>query len=142
MSTLVKPSLFPELDAVERRFRRLFETTPLMAFVPGTVPAVDIYETPKEFVVELEVPGYTEDELSIEVSDHTLTVTGTREETKAGTDKTYRLQERLERTFKREFRLPQEADGEHVTAHFEHGVLEVHTPKLATKTPHKVSISA
>jgi HSP20 family molecular chaperone IbpA len=86
------------------------------------------------------VPGYTEEQLGVEVSDHTLVVTGTRE-AKEETRKTYRLQERLEHTFKREFRLPPEADREHVTAHFEQGILELHAPKLATTRPHKVEIS-
>jgi HSP20 family protein len=140
MATLVKQSPFPELESMERRLRRLFEGAPLTSFVPTMLPAADVYETPKEFVVELEVPGYTEKQLEIEVSDHTLTVTGRGEESKEA-GKTYRLQERLERTFKREFRLPPETDGEHVTAQFEQGVLEVHAPKLATSKPHKVEIS-
>jgi HSP20 family protein len=141
MTTLVKPSLFPEVESMERRFRRLFEGTPLTAFVPVFLPAADIYETSEEYVVELEVPGFVEEQLSVEVSDHTIVVTGTREEAKEETEKAYRLQERLERTFKREFRLPSEADREHVSAHFEQGILEVHAPKLATTKPHKVEIS-
>jgi HSP20 family protein len=141
MTTLVKQSLFPEFESLDRRFRRMFEGTPLTAFVPNVLPAADIYETPMEFVVELEVPGYTEQELGIEVSDHTLTITGTRAETKQEAEKTYRLQERLERTFKREFRLPPGTEGERVTAQFEHGVLEVHAPKLATVKPRKVPIA-
>jgi HSP20 family protein len=141
MTTLVKPSLFPEVESMERRFRRLFEGTPLTAFVPVFLPAADIYETPEEYVVELEVPGFVEDQLHVEVSDHTIVVTGTREEGKEETEKAYRLQERLERTFRREFRLPLETDREHVSAHFEQGILEVHAPKLATTKPHKVVIS-
>jgi len=141
MTILVKQSLVPEFESMERRFRRIFEGTPLTAFVPNLLPAADIYETPREYVVELEVPGYTEQELGIEVSDHMLTITGTRAETKQEAEKTYRLQERLERTFKREFRLPPGTEGERVTAQFEHGVLEVHAPKLATVKSHKVSIA-
>ena len=141
MTTLVKPSLFPEVESMERRFRRLFEGTPLTAFVPVFLPAADIYETSEEYVVELEVPGFMEEQLNVEVSDHTIVVTGTREESTEETEKAYRLQERLERTFKREFRLPFEADRERVSAHFEQGILEIHAPKLATTKPHKVEIS-
>ena len=75
MTTLVKQSLFPEIESMERRFRRILEGTPLTAFVPVFLPAADIYETPEEYVVELEVPGYTEEKLAVEVSDHTLVVT-------------------------------------------------------------------
>jgi HSP20 family protein len=141
MATLMTQSLFPEVETMQRRLRHLFETTPLTAFVPTVLPAADVYETPREYVVELEVPGYKEKELAIEVSDHTLTVTGTRADTPKETEKAYRLQERLERTFKREFRLPAETDGEHVTAHFEQGVLEVHAPKLAPAKTHTVAIT-
>ena len=109
-------------------------------FVPTVLPAADVYETPREYVVELEVPGYKHKELAIEVSDHTLTVSGTRNEKTKETEKAYRLQERLERTFKREFRLPQEVDREHVTAQSEQGVLEVHAPKLAPAKTHTVEI--
>lgn len=89
MATLVKPPLFPEVESMERRLRRMFEATPLTAFTPTATPAVDIYETPKEYVVELEVPGYTREQLGIAISDHTLTITGTRAEAKEETEKTY-----------------------------------------------------
>lgn len=141
MATLMKQSLFPEVEAMERRLRRMFESTPLTTFVPAVLPAADVYETPREYVVELEVPGYQQKELAIEISDHTLTVTGTRADTTKETEKAYRLQERLERTFTREFRLPPEVDGEHVTAQFEQGLLEVHAPKLAPAKTHKIEIA-
>jgi HSP20 family protein len=141
MATLIRQSLLPEVDSIERRFRRMFDSGPLTAFVPGIVPAADVYETPTEYVVELEVPGYGEEDLNLEVSDHTLKVTGERAETKEEDEKTYRLQERLERTFTRTFRLPSETDGTRVTADFAKGVLKVHAPKLAETKPHKVAIS-
>jgi HSP20 family protein len=142
MATLVKQPLFPELDAFDRRFRRLFGGMPLMpAFVAAAAPAADVYETPDEYVFELEVPGYEEEELGIELSDHSLTVKGTRTETRDAEEKSYRLHERLEGTFERTFTLPREVDGEHVTAGFENGVLKVHAPKLVTAQPRKVAIT-
>ena len=70
---------FRELDSMERRARRIFDAWGL---VPMLVPAADIYETPDELVVELEVPGFDEKDLDVEVIDHVLTVKGTRKETK------------------------------------------------------------
>jgi HSP20 family protein len=142
MTTLVKQPLHSELDWIDRPFRRLFGGMPLMpAFMAPVAPAADVYETPEEYVVELEVPGYEEKELGLEISDHTLTVTGSRAETKEEIEKSYQLHERLERTFERTFMLPPEIDGEHVSAAFEKGVLKVHAPKLATVKPRKVAIS-
>jgi HSP20 family protein len=105
------------------------------------MPAADVYETPDEYVFELEVPGYEEQELGIELSDHSLTVKGSRTETMDVDDKSYRLHERLEGTFERMLTLPREVDSELVTAEFENGVLKVHAPKLATAQPRKVAIT-
>lgn len=68
-------------------------------------------------------------------------MTGRRADKTKETEKAYRVQERLERTFTREFRLPPEVGGEHVTAQFEQGVLEVHAPKLAPAKTHKIKIA-
>jgi len=137
MATLIKWSPFTEIDSMERRMRRTFEE---IGLAPLLLPAADIYETEGEFVVELEVPGYDQKELGIEVTDHMVTVKGERKETKEGTDKTFRLHERLEREFERRFELPVDADTKHVKATFDKGVLELHTPKLAAPKPHKVLI--
>ena len=118
--------------------RRLFEE---IGFAPALLPAADIYETDDEFVVELEVPGYEEKELVIEVFDHTLAVKGEREKTKEEKTKEFSLHERIERKFERRFVLPVEADTEHLKAIFGKGVLEVHAPKVKTAKPKKVAIT-
>ena len=117
-----------ELDSIERRMRRVFEDAGL---APTLLPAVDVYETDDEYVVELEVPGYAEEELSVEVTDHTLVVRG--EQTRATHEKkrSYRIQERLERSFERRFGLPAEVDTARLAARFGKGVLEVHAQRIA-----------
>jgi HSP20 family protein len=139
MATIMKWSPFQDLDSMERRMRRVFEE---LGFAPALLPAADIYETEDEFVVEVEVPGYEEKELGIEVSDHRLTIRGERKEAREQKDKAFRLHERLEREFERRFELPAEADTKHVEAKFAKGVLEVHAPKLAVSKPQKIEITA
>jgi HSP20 family protein len=140
MSALMSP-LLPDVETLERRFRRAFAGFPLLPDFTTATPAADVYETPKEFVVELEVPGYAEKDLSVEIGDHTLAVEGVREEAREEAEKSYRLQERLEKTFKRTFALPTEVDTEHVKAEFEKGVLKVHVPKNELHEPRKIAIS-
>jgi HSP20 family protein len=137
MTTLVKWSPFRELDLMERRMRRLLDD---VGFAPALLPAVDVYETEDEFVLELEVPGYEEKELTIEAFDHTLAIAGERSEAEEKSDKVFRLHERLEKHFERRFELPPEADTKHLTAVFENGVLEVHAPKSAQVKPRKIAI--
>jgi HSP20 family protein len=137
--TIVKWTPFTELDSMERRMRRIFEE---IGFAPVLAPAADVYETDDEFVVELEVPGYEEKELSIEVSDHMLAIKGSRTTAKEVEErKEFSLHERLERAFERRFILPNEADTEHLKAVFGEGVLKVRAQKLETAKPRKVAIT-
>jgi len=134
MATLVRWTPFRDLDLMERRTRRLFEES-------GFEPAADVYETPAEFVVELEVPGFEEKDLALEVTDHTLVVKGHVEQAQEEKDRTFLLHERLERMFERRFHLPQQADPEKLTATFGRGVLEIHAPKIREAAPRKIAIA-
>jgi HSP20 family protein len=140
MTTLVRWAPFQDFDVIERRMRRMLED---VGVAPTALPAADLYETEKELVVELDVPGFDEKQLVLEVTDHTLTITGERmDEKEKVKDKTFYLHERLEKHFERKFTLPPEADVEHVEATFKTGVLEVHVPKIEQAKARKVEIKA
>ena len=130
-------SPFRDLEGIERRMRRMFEDA---GMTPTLAPAADIYETDEEYVVELEVPGYEEKELEIEVTDHTLRVKGERAEEKEKKEKAFHLHERLEKAFERRFTLPAEADPGKAKAVFTKGVLEIHVAKTPETKPRKIAI--
>ena len=88
MTTLVRWTPFRELDLMERRMRRLFED---VGYGPPLLPASDVYETPQEFVVELEVPGFKEKDLGLAVTDHILVVKGEVDEVTEEQEKAYLL---------------------------------------------------
>ena len=137
MTAMVKWDPFRELDMMERSMRRFG-----MPLIPiAALPAADIYETEDEYVVELEVPGYAEKELTIEVFDHMLTVKGEHEAATEKKEKTYRLHERLEQEFQRRFELPTVVDTEKLTATFKKGVLELHAPKIEAAVPKKIPVN-
>jgi HSP20 family protein len=135
---LVRWSPFQELDAVERRMRHMFDQVGIAAAWPAT----DVYESAGEYVFELEVPGYEEKDLTVEVRDHMLTVRGEKSETKEEKQKTYFVNERLARSFERRFELPAEAVSDEVAAEFTKGVLVVHAPKAAEVKPRTIEIAA
>jgi HSP20 family protein len=123
MTTLVP---FGDLSAMERRMRRTFEE---LGFARTLGPAADAYESEKEYVVELEVPGFDEKELDISVFDHTLAISGKRSIEKETKEKTLLLRERLKTQFERRFVLPEFVDSKHVKAEYAKGLLTVHVPK-------------
>jgi HSP20 family protein len=139
MTTIVKWAPFREFDVVDRRMRRLLED---FGVAPAQLPAADMYETEKELIVELEVPGFDEKELSLEASDHVLTIKGERIEEKEEEEKTFFLHERLEKHFERSLTMPIEADLDRVAATFRAGVLEVHVPKIEPAKARKIEIEA
>ncbi|HET8741218.1 MAG TPA: Hsp20/alpha crystallin family protein [Gaiella sp.] len=134
--TIVRWAPLQDLDTIERRMRRMFD----QGVVPAW-PAADVYEENGEFVYELEVPGYDEKELAVEVRDHMLTVKGEKVEKNEEKEKTFYLNERLARSFERRFELPADAVADKVVAKFDHGVLVVHAPKAAEAAPKKVAIT-
>lgn len=136
---IVRRSPFPELDSMERRMRRFLED---VGAAPMALPAADVYETDGDYVFELEVPGFEEKQLTVQVSDHKLIVRGELAETDEEKGKTFLLRERLSKQFERRFELPPEVLADKVFADFTAGVLTVHTPKQKKAKPLDVAISA
>ena len=135
---LVRWNPLQELDSMERRMRRLFDDVGI-GVLP--LPPADAYETEREYVFEIEVPGFDEEQLTVEVTDHTLVVRGERAEEKEEKDKTFHLHERLAREFERRFELPAGAASDTMTAEFKDGVLTIRAPKTEAAAPHKVAIA-
>ncbi|HUK97140.1 MAG TPA: Hsp20/alpha crystallin family protein [Gaiellaceae bacterium] len=136
MTVIERWTPFRDFELMDQRMRRLFP-----ALLPPVTPATDITETKDEIVFELEVPGYEEKELEVEVDDHMLTVAGHREVDKESTEKAIRLHERLESAFERSFQLPVEADSGHLKASYGKGVLTLRVPKTSRPKPLKVPIA-
>lgn len=95
MVLLEKWTPFRDLELLDRRLNWLFAPLPMGS---GTAPAADVHESGEEVVVELDVPGYERDDLSVEVTDHTLAISGRRTSASEETARELRLHERLEAT--------------------------------------------
>ncbi len=105
------------------------------------LPAMDLVETADQFVLTADLPGLAEDDVTIEVEDRVLSISGERrtvtEETKAG----YRRVERASGSFRRTLTLPEGVDGDAIVASFEKGVLEISIPKPEQRKPRRIEIA-
>jgi HSP20 family protein len=108
----------------------------------GWVPSLDVWETDSELVYAFDLPGLEEDQISIEVHDDTLTVTGEREKaTKEQGDRFYRFERRYG-SFSRAVGLPAGIDEEKIAASYRNGVLEVRVPKPEEAKPRRIALGS
>jgi HSP20 family protein len=136
-----------ELNSLQQEMNRLFSTffdAPTTGGNGGAgrrwIPAMDLVETEEHYVLTADLPGLSQEEISLEFDGDVLTLSGERKsehtERKEGF---YRL-ERATGSFSRSLTLPEGVDPDAVTATFDKGVLEVRIPKPEQRKPKKVSI--
>jgi HSP20 family protein len=104
------------------------------------MPPVDIYETEDAFVLEAELPGFTREDVEIELVENRLTLRGERKPPSAVKEEQYRRHERAYGRFERAFLLPAVIDRDHVTAEMHHGVLTLRLPKNDLAKPKRIPI--
>jgi HSP20 family protein len=106
------------------------------------VPPMDLVEAEDHFLLKADLPGLTEGDVSIEVQDGTLTISGERKAEHERREGGFYRIERSFGSFNRSLTLPDGVDPEGIAASFSHGVLEVRIPKPEERKPRRISISA
>ena len=93
------------------------------------MPAVDVYEEKDDVVIKAELPGLSKEDISVEVTDATLTIKGEKKRDEAMKEDDYSCCERSFGSFTRSVDLPCEVKADQVKASMKNGVLEVRMPK-------------
>lgn len=102
-------------------------------------PAVDIRETDEELALYCDLPGVEKQDVSVEVRDNTLVLSGVRKPRKEQDG--WLRREAFAGSFYRAFTLPAEVEAGKVSASMRDGVLEIRLPKTEQAKPHRVSIA-
>jgi HSP20 family protein len=96
-------------------------------------PSVDISEGKKAYTVRAELPGLDQEDVSIEVEDHTLVIRGEKRQDRDEEDEGYHWVERSYGEMQRVISLPDDADVDEIEARFKNGVLKLRIPKHAAR---------
>ena len=123
-----------DLLATSQRLNRL-STGP-----SGWTPPVDVFETHDRFVVMVELPGLTQDDVQLQHHEGRLTISGVRRERDSPCEQFHRI-ERGHGSFSRTFQLPVPIDAERITADLRDGVLTVTCPKANDGSARRIHIS-
>lgn len=103
-------------------------------------PAMDVYETDKALIAEVNLPGFDPNKVEISVENGVLKVSGKMEEKKEEKEKGYWRKEIRKGSFERMIRLPVAVKEKEVEATYEKGILKITMPKAETKPASKVKI--
>ncbi len=139
--TLVRRDPLDLFVPMERLINRVFTDTPLteVANVEETM-ALDISETPENLVVRASLPGFSKDDISVEVHDGMLTINARQEETVEDKDERFYRRERRVGSVSRTIALPTVVAEDEATAKLEEGVLTLHLPKLRKDSPKRITV--
>ena len=106
------------------------------------IPTVDISETENGYEIRAELPGVSEDDVNVSVTDNLLTVKGEKRQEKETQGKNYHRVERRYGSFQRSFTLPRHIDSSGINAEFKDGILTLGIPKAEVAKPTEISIKA
>ena len=138
---------FRELESFRNQMSRLFgETFPGSAradeapSLAAWAPPVDITETPDQLVFQVELPGFSQDDLKLRAENGVLTLEGERKFETETEKKAYHRVERAYGRFVRAFSLPANVDADRINATLVDGVLTVELPKREEAKPKSIPI--
>ena len=106
----------------------------------GYVPSIDIVEEKDNFLVRVDLPGLSKDDVSVTLQDNFLTIKGERKAEAESKDANYYRRERVYGSFSRTFELPGTVDPKKIDAHFRDGVLHVTLPKTEEAKPKQIEV--
>ncbi len=141
-----QPSIFDYFDG----FDRFFDAPAKPAFAPVKS---DIYEKDGAYVLSAELPGFTKEEINIDIKNDVLTITASHSSENDIKDESenqeakeedkpvnYICRERSSMSYMRSFNV-EGIDVQKIDAKLENGILELTLPKKAPEEPEKITIN-
>jgi len=137
---------FSDLMSLRQAMDRLLEDSVIRpsrffaALGETAVPAVDVYHTPTEVVVKAALPGIKPEEVNIDITGDTLTISGESKAEREVKHKDYLYQERRYGSFARSITLPGGLQVDKIDATMDDGVLTLVIPKSEKVKPKVIKV--
>jgi HSP20 family protein len=103
-------------------------------------PAVDIAEHENEYLVKVELPGVSKDDVKITMQENILTIRGEKKQEKETKESNLHRVERSYGSFQRSFTLPTTVKSDKIEASYKDGILSVTLPKAEEAKPKQIEV--
>ena len=138
---------FRDLGLLQERMNRVFEDAAVRGWkndepsaTTSWSPAVDIYETDNEIMVQAELPGVDRKDIALQLENNVLTLKGDRRFEKETNQENYHRIERSYGGFSRAFTIPTIVDEERIRADYRDGILKIALPKKEQSKARQIRI--
>ena len=103
----------------------------------------DVRETEDSYELDIDLPGFKKDEVSVELKNGCLTIQAAKGLDKEETDKKgkYIRQERYAGSCSRSFYVGEDVEPDQISAKLESGILQISVPKAVKRLPRNSSIT-
>lgn len=104
--------------------------------------AVNVKETDASYVLEVLLPGFSKDEVNVEIEDETLTISAKVENSTSSNNDGYTRKEFMKKSFMRSFTIPENVDVDKISADMKDGILNIvlNKKQVEEKKPNKRKI--
>ena len=124
-------------EIVGKSFPQINEQVGVNPFQGTAYPKVNVYEYDTKIGVIAEIPGLDKKDLNIEVEEGVLTVSGDKSHGFDEGEAKVLRRELKHSSFKRQFTLGEQLDGDNISANFKDGILSIEIPKVEPALPKK-----
>jgi len=133
---------FAELEAIREQFNKVLNSATEVKNDIAFAPIVNTREGDDAYYVEVELPGVKKEDISIDVNEDVLTISGERKIKEEQKEENFYKVESVYGKFERSFNLPEDVDTDKIEAKSENGVLEIKIPKVqkVETKPKKIEI--
>ena len=105
------------------------------------VPSIDVSETENQFMITAELPGMSKDDISINLENGRLSISGERNFSNEEQGRTFHRVETQYGSFNRSFQLPDNISEESIKATYENGLLNITIEKSENEVKKQIEIS-
>jgi HSP20 family protein len=139
-----------DFDHLMERFQREFDDFWQMPrlwrggmhpFMERNLPSVDIEDRGADYRLTADLPGFSKDDINVEITSDQVTIRAQKRTAEAETKKNYVRRERSSRTYLRRIDLPTKINSDDVKANLNNGQLEIVLPKKEIEQKKKLAIT-